>query len=414
MAGIMPRLPGAVLFDKSGRMAASSGRQFDMKYLDEIRKNLAERREQGLFRQRSELETLQGAHIRVDGKEYINFSSNDYLGLSSNPELIATARAAAAHWGVGSGASHLVCGHFSAHENFERDFARFVGKPAALSFSTGYMANLGVISALAGRGDAVFADKLNHASLNDACVLSRAEFKRYPHNDMAALERLLSASTASHKLIVSDTIFSMDGDIAPLKELLALAERYDALLYLDDAHGFGVLGNGRGALAEFGLSSPRLIYLATLGKAAGVSGAAVAAELDIIDWLINAARSYIYTTAAPPLLAETLSKSLELIAEENWRREHLQRLVALFREGLSDHAARLMESSTPIQPVLVETNAQALRMSAALKEAGFWIAAIRPPTVPTPRLRVTLTAAHSEDDVKNLAACLRKLLEEAA
>ncbi|SFN45721.1 8-amino-7-oxononanoate synthase [Formivibrio citricus] len=385
-----------------------------MKYLDEIRKNLAERREQGLFRQRSELETLQGAHIRVDGKEYINFSSNDYLGLSSNPELIATARAAAAHWGVGSGASHLVCGHFSAHENFERDFARFVGKPAALSFSTGYMANLGVISALAGRGDAVFADKLNHASLNDACVLSRAEFKRYPHNDMAALERLLSASTASHKLIVSDTIFSMDGDIAPLKELLALAERYDALLYLDDAHGFGVLGNGRGALAEFGLSSPRLIYLATLGKAAGVSGAAVAAELDIIDWLINAARSYIYTTAAPPLLAETLSKSLELIAEENWRREHLQRLVALFREGLSDHAARLMESSTPIQPVLVETNAQALRMSAALKEAGFWIAAIRPPTVPTPRLRVTLTAAHSEDDVKNLAACLRKLLEEAA
>lgn len=395
-------------------MEAPSQWQHNMKYLDEIRKSLAERREQGLFRQRFELETLQGAHIRVDGKEYVNFSSNDYLGLSANPELIATARAAAVQWGVGSGASHLVCGHFTAHENFERDFARFVGLPAALSFSTGYMANLGVIGALAGRGDAVFADKLNHASLNDACVLSRADFKRYPHNDMVALDRLLSASTATHKLIVSDTIFSMDGDIAPLTELLALAERYDALLYLDDAHGFGVLGNGRGALAEFGLSSPRLIYLATLGKAAGVSGAAVAAEKDIIDWLINAARSYIYTTAAPPLLAETLSKSLELIAEENWRREHLHRLVAMFREGLSGHAARLMASTTPIQPVLVETNAQALCMSAALKEAGFWVAAIRPPTVSTPRLRVTFTAAHSEEDVQNLTTCLRMLLEEEA
>ncbi len=383
-----------------------------MKYLDEIRKNLAERREQGLFRQRVELESPQGAHIQIAGKSYINFSSNDYLGLAANSQLIAAAQAAAGHWGVGSGAAHLVCGHFSAHEKFEYDFARFVGMPAALTFSTGYMANLGVIGALAGRGDAVFADKLNHASLNDACVLSRADFKRYPHGDMAVLDRLLTESTAQHKLIVSDTIFSMDGDIAPLAELLALAERHDALLYLDDAHGFGVLGEGRGALAEYGLSSPRIIYLATLGKAAGVSGAAVAAEQEIIDWLVNAARPYIYTTAAPPMLAETLSKSLELIEQEEWRRQHLQRLVALFREELSDYSSRLLDSTTPIQPVLVESNTQALRMSAALKDAGFWVAAIRPPTVPTPRLRVTLTATHSEADVKNLTACLRKLLEE--
>lgn len=383
-----------------------------MKYLDEIRKNLAERREQGLFRQRFEMESPQGAHIQVDGKTYVNFSSNDYLGLASNPELIAAAQAAAARWGVGSGAAHLVCGHFTAHERFEQEFARFVGMPAALTFSTGYMANLGVIGALAGRGDAVFADKLNHASLNDACVLARADFRRYAHNDMAALERLLAASDARHKLIVSDTIFSMDGDIAPLPQLLELAERYDALLYLDDAHGFGVLGNGRGALTEYGLQSPRLIYLATLGKAAGVSGAAVAAEQDIIDWLVNAARPYIYTTAAPPLLAETLSHSLKLIASEDWRRTHLKRLVTLFREGLAEHASQLLDSSTPIQPVLVDSNIQALRLSAALKEAGFWIAAIRPPTVPTPRLRVTLTAAHSEADVMNLTNCLCRLLKE--
>lgn len=381
-----------------------------MQILSEIQHKLTQRRAEGLYRQRRIVESPQHAQVTVDGRELLNFCSNDYLGLANHPALVAAAQEGAARWGVGSGASHLVSGHFAVHEQFEQRFAAWVGLPAALSFSTGYMANLAVITALAGRGDAVFADKLNHASLNDAVQLSRAEFKRYAHNDLAALERLLADSTARHKLIVSDTVFSMDGDIAPLAGLLDLAERYDALLYLDDAHGFGVLGQGRGALAEYGLASRRIIYMATLGKAAGVAGAAVAADPVLIDWMVNQARPYVYTTAAPPLLAHTLLASLDLIAVETWRRERLAQHIALFRQMLAPIADRLLDSATPVQPVLMDDNAQALAMSAALKDAGFWVAAIRPPTVPTPRLRVTLTAAHAEAEVAALARCLLELL----
>lgn len=384
-----------------------------MQILSEIQHKLTQRRAEGLYRQRRIVESPQHAQVTVDGRELLNFCSNDYLGLANHPALVAAAQEGAARWGVGSGASHLVSGHFAVHEQFEQRFAAWVGLPAALSFSTGYMANLAVITALAGRGDAVFADKLNHASLNDAVQLSRAEFKRYAHNDLAALERLLADSTARHKLIVSDTVFSMDGDIAPLAGLLDLAERYDALLYLDDAHGFGVLGQGRGALAEYGLASRRIIYMATLGKAAGVAGAAVAADPVIIDWMVNQARPYVYTTAAPPLLAHTLLASLDLIAVETWRRERLAQHIALFRQMLAPVADRLLDSATPVQPVLMDDNAQALAMSAALKDAGFWVAAIRPPTVPTPRLRVTLTAAHAEAEVAALARCLLVLLGAA-
>lgn len=385
-----------------------------MKQFSDYLDSLAARKAVGLYRQRRILQSPQGARVMVDGCELLNFCSNDYLGLASHPALIEAAQTGAARWGVGSGAAHLVCGHFAVHEAFEQRFAAWVGLPAALSFSTGYMANLAVVTALVGRGDTVFADKLNHASLNDAVRLSRAHFRRYAHNDLAALERLLAANGTGRKLIVSDSVFSMDGDLAPLTGLLELAERYDALLYLDDAHGFGVLGNGCGALAEFGLMSRRIVYMATLGKAAGVAGAAVAADPVVIDWMINQARPYIYTTAAPPLLAQALLASLDLIENEAWRRERLAAHIALFRQILAPFADRLVESTTPIQPVLVRDNVSALALSTALREAGFWVAAIRPPTVPTPRLRVTLSAAHSTEDVAALAQCLVKLLKEEA
>jgi len=238
----------------------------------------------------------------------------------------------------------------------EQRFAGVVGKPAALSFSTGYMANLAVVTALVGRGDAVFADKLNHASLNDAVQLSRADFRRYAHNDLTALERLLAASNAPNKLIVADTVFSMDGDLAPLAGLLALAERFNAWLYLDDAHGFGVLGEGRGALVEAGIDSPRIIYMATLGKAVGVAGAAVAAEQAVIDWIVNSARPYIYTTAAPPLLAEAVMASFDLIEREGWRRERLRAHIRTFRTGLANLQCALLDSDTPIQPIMLADN----------------------------------------------------------
>lgn len=384
-----------------------------MKLFSEFDDELSSRKVEGRYRQRVRLNSPQGSQVRVDERTLINFCSNDYLGLANHPALIAAAQDGASTWGIGSGASHLVCGHFDVHEIFERRFAALVGKPAALSFSTGFMANLAVITALVGRGDAVFADKLNHASLNDAVQLSRADFRRYPHNDLAALERLLIASQSKRKLIVSDTVFSMDGDVAPLAGLLELAERYDALLYLDDAHGFGVLGNGRGALAEYGLDSPHIIYMATLGKAAGVAGAAVAAEEIVIDWLVNNARAYIYTTAAPPLLAQALLSSMDLIESEEWRRQRLDQHILLFRTMLTEVGDFLAESTSPIQPVLLRDNASALHLSAALKEAGFWVAAIRPPTVSTPRLRVTLSAAHSTEEVCALAQCLCELLRNA-
>ncbi len=378
----------------------------------ELDKELAVAKKNALYRQRNLLAGPQGAHVLVDGRELVNFCSNDYLGLANHPALISAAQAGAAQWGVGSGASHLVCGHTAVHEAFEQRFAAWVGKPAALSFSTGFMANLAVVTALLGREGAVFADKLNHASLNDAALLSRAQFRRYPHNDLAALDRLLAQSPVRRKLIVSDTVFSMDGDIAPLAGLLELAERHDALLYLDDAHGFGVLGQGRGALAQCGLDSPRIIYMATMGKAAGVAGAAVAAEQIVIDWMINHARAYIYTTAAPPLLAQALLASLDLIEAEDWRRQYLNEHIALFRSILAEAGDCLGKSLTPIQPVMVRDSATAVQLSTVLKQAGFWVAAIRPPTVPTARLRVTLSAAHRSEDVNALAQCLLQLLKD--
>lgn len=378
----------------------------------ELHKELAERAAQGLLRSRRTLNTPQSPHIIVDGKEYLAFCSNDYLGLANHPQLIAALQQGAAQWGVGAGAAHLVSGHFEPHHRLEQQLAAFVGKPAALLFSTGYMANLGVVQALVGRGDTVFADKLNHASLNDAMTLSRAEVKRYRHGDMEQLARSLEQTKSGRKLIITDAVFSMDGDIAPLREMLALCERHDAWLYVDDAHGFGVLGErGRGSLAHFGIESSRIIYMATLGKAAGVSGAFVAAEQVVIDTLINHANSYVYTTATPPALSSALQQSLQLIEQGDERRAHLQHLVARLRNGLAGLPWALMESDTAIQPLLIGDNQRALELSAALREQGIWVAAIRPPTVPqgTARLRITLSAEHGESDVDRLVGALHEL-----
>lgn len=378
----------------------------------ELHKELAERAAQGLLRSRRTLNTPQSPHIIVDGKEYLAFCSNDYLGLANHPQLIAALQQGAAQWGVGAGAAHLVSGHFEPHHRLEQQLAAFVGKPAALLFSTGYMANLGVVQALVGRGDTVFADKLNHASLNDAMTLSRAEVKRYRHGDMEQLARSLEQTKSGRKLIITDAVFSMDGDIAPLREMLALCERHDAWLYVDDAHGFGVLGErGRGSLAHFGIESSRIIYMATLGKAAGVTGAFVAAEQVVIDTLINHANSYVYTTATPPALSSALQQSLQLIEQGDERRAHLQHLVARLRNGLAGLPWALMESDTAIQPLLIGDNQRALELSAALREQGIWVAAIRPPTVPqgTARLRITLSAEHGESDVDRLVGALHEL-----
>ncbi len=383
---------------------------------NELKKHLEERAAQGLLRSRRTLATPQSPHIVVDGKPYLAFCSNDYLGLASRPELSAALQKGAQQWGVGAGAAHLVSGHFGPHHQLEQQLAAFVGKPAALLFSTGYMANLGVVQALVGKGDNVFADKLNHASLNDAMLLSRAETKRYRHGDMAQLAQLLAQTQSGRKLVITDAVFSMDGDMAPLRELLVLCEQHDAWLYVDDAHGFGVLGEqGRGSLAHFGIASPRIIYMATLGKAAGVSGAFVAAEQVVIDTLVNHAHSYVYTTATPPALSVALLQSLQLIAQGEDLREHLHRLIARLRNGLVDLPWKLMPSETAIQPLLIGDNQQALKLSEGLRERSIWVAAIRPPTVPqgTARLRITLSAAHTEADVDQLIVALHDLAQES-
>lgn len=382
--------------------------------LDEIRSGLAELDAAGLRRHRRIVTTPCQPDTRLADRDgpVLAFCSNDYLGLAAEPALSQALQAGAARWGSGSGASHLVSGHYAAHEALEARLAAFLGMQDALYFSTGYMANIGVMPALVGRGDAIFADKINHASLVDGALLSRAELIRYPHCDLAALAARLTASTAPRKLIVTDGVFSMDGDIAPLPDLLALAEAHRAWLLVDDAHGFGVLGpGGRGCLAHFGLASPRLIYMGTLGKAAGAAGAFVAGQREVIDWLINRSRSYIFTTGAPPALAETLLTAVDLIEHSDTRRTHLGALIARLKTGLQLKRWQLLPSDTPIQPLVIGDNHETLAVSRALDAEGLWVPAIRPPTVPkgAARLRITLSAAHSLAQVDRLADALNRL-----
>ena len=373
---------------------------------------LRELEAQGLLRSRRILESAQGAHVQIDGQDYLAFGSNDYLGLASHPALIDSACRGAAQYGVGAGASHLMVGHSAAHQQLEQELAAFVQQEAAITFSTGYMANLGIVSALMGRNDLVLADKLNHASLNDAALLSRARFQRYSHFYLKQLEVMLASAKHRRKLVVTDAVFSMDGDIAPVPELLALCERYDASLMLDDAHGFGVLGeHGRGVLEYFGIASPRIIYMATLGKAAGVFGAFVAGSEALIQTVMQRARTYIYTTAFPPLLASALITSLHLMREEGWRRQHLRELAVYLKQRLNTPSWRLLPSETPIQPLIIGGNREVMAVSEALRERGILVPAIRPPTVPKgeARLRISLSAAHSKDDVRRLCEILNEI-----
>lgn len=378
--------------------------------LSELQSELDQRAVDGLSRHRRLLDSPQAEHIIANNKPYLSFCSNDYLGLANRPELIAAMQNAAQDSGVGSGASNLITGHHRYHDALEKSLANFVEMPAALLFSTGYMANIGVISALVGRHDAVFCDKLNHACLNDGAILSRADFQRFAHNDVAALEALLKKSTAKRKLIAVDAVFSMDGDIAPLAAYLALCEQYDAYLYLDDAHGFGVLGNhGQGSIAHFDLLKDpelgkRVIMMATLGKAAGVAGAFVAGQQVVINYLIQKARSYVYSTPAPPALSATLSASVDLIKNGDDLRTHLFDLITYFKAHLNTKKWSLMPSDTAIQPLLVGSNLDALRLSEYLQTLGILVPAIRPPTVPvgTARLRISFSAAHSLADVQVL------------
>lgn len=383
---------------------------------DRLGTELAEIAALGLTRRRRVLASPCGRIAMVDGREMLNFASNDYLGLAGNPDIAQAMADGAIQWGAGSGASHLVSGHLAPHEALEGEIAAFTGFPRALTFSTGYLANLAVTPTLAGRGAAVFADKLNHASLIDAMQLAKAQgadVQRYPHNDVAALEKMLAASPARNKLIVTDAVFSMDGDLAPLPALFALAERHDTWLVIDDAHGFGVLGpHGEGSLAHFNLpTSPRILLMGTLGKAAGVGGAFVAGSATAIEYLLQKGRSYIFTTAAPPAIACALSKSLQVIRQGDALRANLMARLGQLRDGLAGLPWRLLPSPTAIQPLIVGENAATVKLSTALWERGLWVPAIRPPTVPkdTARLRISVSAAHSEADIARLIGTLKEL-----
>jgi len=382
-----------------------------------IAQRLADLGNAGLLRRRFVREGPQGPRIVVEGREYLAFCSNDYLGLANHPRIVEAAVDAALRYGIGQGASHLLSGHSALHERLESSLAEFVRMPRALLFSSGYQANIGAVTALAGAGDTVFSDALNHASLIDGVRLSRAQVVRYPHADVGFLSQALAVSGGKTKLIVTDSVFSMDGDMAPVPALLELCDRHDALLLLDDAHGFGVVGpEGRGTALHFGLRSSRIVYVGTLGKAAGVSGAFVAGAPEIVESILQRARTYTYTTAAPAMLAAAVEASLQLVRREEWRREHLRNLVGVLRESLREAEVEPTPSDTPIQPLILGTNSRALGASTAMRERGILVPAIRPPTVPegTARLRISLSAAHSERDVSRLATALREVCRAGA
>lgn len=401
-----------------------------MTWLDDFDTRLAERQAAHLTRRRRVVEPAAGARLRVDGRELLAFCSNDYLGLAGHAALRDAVHAAVDRYGVGSGASPMVSGHSSANAALEQELAAFVQLPRVLYFYAGYATNASIVPALVGPGDAIFSDALNHACLIDGARLSKATIRRYDHADLAALEAALAAEPARRKLILSDAVFSMDGDVADVPALIALAERHDALLLIDDAHGFGVLGpQGRGALAAAGrtgaAASERVIYMATLGKALGVAGAFVAGPDRLVEWLLQATRSYTFATAAPALLAEALRASLRVVAgaEGDRRRDHLRALVARLRDGLAPGADaavdaagwRLLPSDTPVQPLVIGENAPALAVMQQLHDAGLWVPAIRPPTVApgTARLRIALSAAHTLEDVDRLVAALRRAARSA-
>lgn len=371
---------------------------------------------------RDGLAALDAARLRrraqLHGAGAIDFSSNDYLGLARHPALAKAMAAAAASYGAGSGAAHLVTGHGPEHAALEEELAEFVGRERALLFATGYMANLGVVGALVGRGDLVLSDALNHASLIDACALSRAEVRRFPHLDHASVDNLSASWRGEHPssaaAIITDAVFSMDGDLAPLPELAACARRHAAWLLADDAHGLGVLGaHGRGSCEHFNLDSEAVpVLVGTLGKAFGSFGAFVAGERDLVDWILQKARTYIYTTAPPQPVAAATRAALRLAESEGWRRTRLAAHIADFRGRCARAGVPLAGSETPIQPLLLGDSERALRISDWLLERGLIVKAIRPPTVPagTARLRIALSARHEDRDIAQLAEALAEAL----
>ena len=379
-----------------------------------LQARLDQRHKQFLYRHRTNVASGCDSVLQVEGKSLVNFCSNDYLGLAGHPDIAAALKSAVDQYGTGSGASHLISGHSTAHQQLEEQLAEFTGRPRALLFSTGYMANMGVINALVGRHDLVLEDQLNHASLLDGGHLSRADYKRYKHNNMQQLDYLLEQSTASRKLIVTDGVFSMDGDLAPLPEMSALAAQHSGWLMVDDAHGMGVLGaTGGGILEQQGLTVEQVpVLMGTLGKSFGTFGAFIAGSEALIDTLIQFARTYIYTTALPPAIACASSASLQIVHREHWRREHLQSLIQRFRAGAEQLGLQLMDSQTPIQPVLINNDQRVMEINQQLRSKGFMVGAIRPPTVPagSGRLRITLSANHSNQQIDQLLDALEACL----
>lgn len=396
---------------------------------DDLQLVLDERRQISRYRERLVVEPFTSdscsshkaasaeSYLTIDGERYLGFCSNDYLGLASHPELVSSLQQCADTMGVGSTASHLVCGHSHYHHKLELELAEFTGRERALLFSTCYMANLGVVTALAGRGDTIIEDRLNHASLIDAGLLSRAQLKRFRHNDCNHLDELLLGASG-RKLVVVDGVFSMDGDIARLPEIASLCKKHDAVLMVDDAHGFGVLGqHGGGCAAHFDLSTKELpVLVGALGKAFGTFGAFVAGSNALIETLIQFARPYIYTTAMPPALAAATSASLLLLKEEAWRRDNLQQRIAQFRLGAKQLGLSIASSETPIQPVLLGDDELLLEVAATLKQNHILVGAIRPPTVPegTARLRITFSALHTKKHIEQLLTALEQAIPISA
>ena len=381
---------------------------------NKLQKELDELKARHLYRSRKILQSPQSVEPVINGKKVLSFCSNDYLGMANHPDIINAFKNAADEYGVGSGSAHLISGHSAEHHALEEELAAFTGYERALLFSTGYMANLGVISALCDRHSEIFEDKLNHASLLDAARLSRAKRLRYPHNDMQNLSQRIATTTAVTRLLVSDGVFSMDGDFAPLDSMADICEKNNAILMIDDAHGLGVVGEtGRGIKEHFNLGAEQLpVLVGTLGKAFGTAGAFVAGSEALIETLIQKSRSYIFTTAMPAAIAAATRKSLELVEKENWRREKLQQLILRFRTGAKDLGLNLMASSTAIQPVVIGPSKKTTEMSEQLLSKNILISAIRPPTVPegTSRLRITFSATHSEKHIDTLLGALAELL----
>ncbi len=370
------------------------------------------RKQSNSYRIRRQISSAQGAEIKCNAGTFLNFCSNDYLGLANHKDIVTALKLGADRYGVGSGASHVVCGHSEAHSELEEKLADFVGRKRALLFSTGYMANLAMVNAFLDRNDEIFADRLNHASMIDAANMSRAKLKRYVHCNSRALAKTLAQSKADRKLVLTDGVFSMDGDIAPLPELVKACEPSNTWLGVDDAHGFGVLGQkGAGIIEHFDLSEKEVpLLMSTLGKALGCFGAFVAGDDDVIEMLLQSARPYLYTTAPPPALAVACIKALEIMQTETWRKDHLQLLINRFKNGAKELNLSIGDSTTPIQPLILGSNKNALLVSQALFEEGILITAIRPPTVPkgTARLRITLSAAHTVDQIDRLLDALSK------